>query len=69
MLKYNPVSLSARGGMLMAIRVNMFKLADKLQYGLYTDEQAQAAGFNMDEFRKNQDAYNKARNLFCKTLR
>jgi len=68
-VKFNPVSLAARGGMLAAIKVNMFKLADKLQYGLYTDEQAQAAGLNMEHFRSNQEAYNKAKNLFCKTLR
>jgi hypothetical protein len=68
-LKFNPVSLAARGGMLMAIRVNLFKLADKLQYGLYTDEQAQAAGLNMDDFHSNQEAYQKSKNLWCKTLK
>lgn len=68
-LRFNPVSLAARGGMLMALRLNLFKLADKLQYGLYTDEQAQAAHFNMDAFHDNQAAYNKSRNLFCNTLR
>jgi len=68
-LRFNPVSLAARGGMLMAIRLNLFKLADKLQYGLYTDEQAKAAGLNMDSFKANQDAYNQARKLFCNTLK
>ncbi|GHT78373.1 hypothetical protein FACS189464_1690 [Bacteroidia bacterium] len=64
--KFNPVSLMIRGGLLLAIRTNMFKLADKLQYGLYTDEQAQAAGFNMDLFHDNQQSYKKALNVFTK---
>ncbi len=67
--KFNPVSLAARGGLLLAIRANLFKLADKLQYGLYTEAQAQAAGINVDDFRKMQESYNKARNIFVKTLK
>ena len=67
--KFNPVSLAARGGILMAIRLNMFKLADKLQYGLYTEEQAQAAGLKMDNFRSMQDGYHKTRKLFVNTLK
>jgi hypothetical protein len=67
--RFNPVSLAARGGLLFAIRTNLFKLADKLQYGLYTEEQAQAAGINVDDFRKMQESYNKTRNLFVNTLK
>ena len=67
--RFNPVSLAARGGLLLAIRTNLFKLADKLQYGLYTEEQVQAAGINMDDFRIMQDSYNKSRNLFVNTLK
>jgi hypothetical protein len=61
--------LAARGGLLLAIRTNLFKLADKLQYGLYTEAQAQAAGINLDDFRKMQESYNKTRKLFVNTLK
>jgi hypothetical protein len=67
--RFNPVSLAARGGLLLAIRTNLFKLADKLQYGLYTEAQATAAGMSLDNFRKMQESYNKARNLFVNTLK
>jgi hypothetical protein len=67
--RFNPVSLAARGGLLLAIRTNLFKLADKLQYGLYTEAQATAAGLNLDSFRKMQASYTKARNLFVNTLK
>jgi hypothetical protein len=67
--RFNPVSLAARGGLLLAIRTNLFKLADKLQYGLYTEGQAQAAGINIDDFRQMQESYNKARKLFVNTLK
>jgi len=67
--RFNPVSLTARLGLLFAIRTNLFKLADKLQYGLYTEEQAQAAGINIDDFRKMQDSYNNTRKLFVNTLK
>ncbi len=66
--RFNPVSLAARGGLLLAIRRNMFKLADKLQWGLYTEQQVQAAGINMDEYRKMRESYDKARKIFCNTL-
>jgi hypothetical protein len=67
--RFNPVSLAVRGGLLLAMRTNLFKLADKLQYGLYTEAQAQAAGINIDDFRKMQESYNKTRNLFVNTLK
>ncbi len=66
--KFNPVSLAARGGLLLAIRKNLFKLADKLQYGLYSEEQAKAAGLNIDDFRKMRESYDKARKIFVNTL-
>ena len=66
--RFNPVSLAARGGLLLAIRKNMFKLADKLRWGLYTEADAQKAGINLDDFKKMQERYNKARKIFVKTL-
>lgn len=66
--RFNPVSLAARGGLLLAIRKNMFKLADKLRWGLYTEADAQKAGIKIEDFRKMQEKYNKARKIFVKTL-
>lgn len=67
--RFNPVSLAARGGLLLAIRKNMFKLADKLRWGLYTEADAQKAGINVNDFRKMQERYNKARKIFVNTLK
>lgn len=67
--RFNPVSLVARGGLLLAIRTNMFKLADKLQWGLYTEDQVRAAGINVDEYKKLKESYDKARKIFVNTLK
>jgi hypothetical protein len=66
--RINPVSVTVRLGMLAAIRINLGKWADKLQYGLYTDEQAQAAGLDMNAFHDSQAAYRKTLDHFTGKL-
>jgi hypothetical protein len=68
-MRFNPVSIAIRGGLLLAISKNMFKLADKLQYGLITEEQAMAAGLDMDAYRAAVDKYKKTRHRFVNQLR
>jgi hypothetical protein len=64
--KVNPLAVTVRAGLLIAIQRNYKKMADRLQYGLYTDEQAQAAGLDMNAFREHQEGYRKAVERFEK---
>ncbi|GHT78364.1 hypothetical protein FACS189464_1670 [Bacteroidia bacterium] len=62
--KINPVRITMRAFVLKHIRANKDGMADNLQYGLYTDEQARAAGLDMAAFHDNQTAYKKSVDKF-----
>lgn len=67
-VKYNPVTLVARAGMLLALKVNLFKLASKLKWGYLTEQEAQQHGFDMGEWNKLRTQLNNAENLFVNIL-
>lgn len=48
-LKYNPATILIRNGVLLALKLNLFKLAERLHYGYLSDLQAQDAGLDMTE--------------------
>lgn len=68
-VKYNPLSIAARNGLLLALKINMFQMAEKLKFGYLTQEQAQAKGLDIAEWNKVKDALSKVENLFVKTLK
>lgn len=68
-LKYNPVSLTARQGLLVAFRTNLFKMSDKLKYAFLTEAQAQEHGLDVDEWKKLVKTWEKVQKLYTKTLK
>lgn len=51
-VKFNPVTIAMRNGMLAAFSLNLFKLSSKLKSGYLTEAQARELNLNLDEWRK-----------------
>lgn len=69
MLVVNPVTIAARNGLLVAMRLNMNHLSSKLAPAYLTADQAKAAGITPESHKKAQDALKKVQTLFQKRLR
>jgi hypothetical protein len=67
-IRYNPVTASIREAVLLALKVNLLKAASKFKWGYLTEAEAQAHGFDMNEWRKIKTALTRAENLFVKDL-
>jgi hypothetical protein len=65
-VKYNPVSLAIRGGLLLAFKINLFHMTEKLKWGYLTEAQATQRGFNITQWRKVKDTVGKVENAFVK---
>lgn len=68
-IKSNPLTIAARGGMLAAMKTNFMKIASRLKWGYLTEEEAQQHGFDMEEWRKSKTSLTKAEKLFVNTLK
>ena len=62
-VRFNPATIAIRNGVLLAMKLNFFRLAEKLGYGYWTEEQAKAKGLNLTQFRKNKKTLQKVRNI------
>lgn len=67
-VKYNPVSLAARAGLLLAMKTNLLQVASKLKWGYLTEAEARAHGFDMTEWQKLRTQLTNIENLFVKDL-
>lgn len=67
-IRNNPLTASIRGAVLLALKVNLLKVASKLKWGYLTEQEAQANGFDMNEWRKVKTQLAKAEALFVNTL-
>lgn len=65
-VKYNPATIAIRAGMLLAMKINFFRQAEKLGYGLWDDKTAETKGLDANEFKKAKDAFNKVVNIYTK---
>jgi hypothetical protein len=65
-VRYNPATVAIRNGLLLAMRLNLFRFAEKLGYGFWTEQQATEKGFDIAEFRKAQAHLNNVRNIHKK---
>lgn len=54
-VKFNPLFIAIRNGILLAMNINLFKMAERMGYGYWTEEEAQAKGLDMDNYRKMKD--------------
>ncbi|BDD03743.1 transglutaminase-like domain-containing protein [Aureibacter tunicatorum] len=68
LMRFNPVTALARGGVLLAIGGNAFKMAEKL--GLAFLSPSEARKHNVDEgaYKKSIEAYKKTYNLFVNIM-
>ncbi len=67
-VKYNPLSIAARGGFLLAMKLNLGKMASKLKWAYGTQQQAAAKGVNAATWQKSKNALTKVEKLFADKL-
>jgi hypothetical protein len=67
-VKYNPLSIAARGGFLLAMKLNLGKMASKLKWAYGTQQQAAAKGVNVATWQKSKNALIKVEKLFADKL-
>ncbi|OYU95615.1 MAG: hypothetical protein CFE21_10775 [Bacteroidetes bacterium B1(2017)] len=67
-VKFNPLSLAARGGFLLALKLNLGQMGSKLKWAYGTKEQAAAKGVSADSWQKSKNALAKIENLFADKL-
>lgn len=65
-VKYNPLTLAMRGGLLLAFKINIFQITEKLKWAYLTEAQAKERGFNMAQWYKVKDTLGKVENMFVK---
>lgn len=68
LVKYNPLTVSARAGMLLALKLNLNGIAEKLKWGYLTEAEAKKHGFDLGEWRKVNIQLLAAQNLFVNTM-
>jgi hypothetical protein len=67
-VRFNPVTISARSGFLLAMKLNLKKMASKIKWGYATKEQAAAKGISAQEWEKQKNALAKVEKLFVDKL-
>ena len=67
-VKFNPLSLAARGGYLLTMKMNLGKMASKLKWGYATQQQAAAKGIDAATWQKSKNALAKVEKLFADKL-
>jgi hypothetical protein len=68
-LKYNPLTLAARAGMLVAMRTNFARLGEKAYWGYFTQAEAAAKGVDAEFYNASVTLLNKIKRVFIKTLK
>lgn len=63
-VQLNPLSVAMRNGLLLAFKINLFRMAERLGYGYWTEAQAQAKGLNLAEFRKVKEKLEEVHKLW-----
>ena len=67
-VKFNPLSIAARGGFLLAMKLNLGKMASKLKWAYGTQQQAAAKNVSAGKWQKSKDALVKVERLFADKL-
>ncbi len=63
-LRYNPLTIAIRGGLLAAMRINLFGLAKKLQYGYLPDNLASKHNIDARKLASLKQRHNRVKKLF-----
>ena len=67
-VKFNPLSIAARGGFLLAMKLNLGKMASKLKWAYGTQQQAAAKNVSAATWQKSKGALVKVEKLFADKL-
>jgi hypothetical protein len=67
-IRFNPVSIAARNGFLLALKLDVQKMASKLKWGYATKEQAAKKNISEAQWNKSKDALAKVERLFSDKL-
>jgi hypothetical protein len=67
-IRFNPVSIAARNGFLLALKLDVQKMASKLKWGYATKEQAAKKNISEAQWNKSKDALAKVERLFADKL-
>jgi hypothetical protein len=67
-IRYNPLTISARNGYLLTLKLNIKKMSSKLKWGYATKEQAAAKGISAEEWQKSKNALAEVEKLFADKL-
>ena len=67
-IRFNPVSIAARNGFLLALKLDVQKMASKLKWGYANKEQAAKKGISEAQWNKSKDALAKVERLFADKL-
>ncbi len=67
-VRFNPITISARAGFLLAMKLNMKKMGSKLKWGFATKEEAAKKGVSAQEWEKSKKALDKVEKLFVDKL-
>jgi hypothetical protein len=67
-IRFNPVSIAARNGFLLALKLDVQKMASKLKWGYATKEQAAKKNISEAQWNKSKDALSKVERLFADKL-
>ena len=65
-LRISPLMLMARGGLLLAVRLNMFRLASKLYLGGITEAECIKLGYTKEDYAKFKKGWDKASDIYYK---
>lgn len=63
-VKYNPLTIAARAGVLLAANLNLFHLGSKLFVGYTTEDEAKKLGYSSEQWKKAVAASAKASKLY-----
>lgn len=67
-IRYNPLTMSARGGFLLFLKLNIKKVSSKLQWAYKTKEEAAKNGVSEKAWNNAKNGLKKLENLFVKKL-
>jgi hypothetical protein len=68
LVRFNPLTVTIRAAVLLALKVNLLKVSSKLKWGYLTEQEAIAHGFDLAEWRKLKEQLAQAEKMFVNTL-
>jgi len=67
-VRFNPLSIAARNGFLLFLKLNIKKVASRLKWGYATQQQATAKGVSTQQWERSKKALSKIEKLFADKL-